>query len=119
MRCGSHFSASRSQLSLSEAGQTTTAGKALFDAVLVKPFTPSTLLDTLLRALLRQRFHKAADRLGLRRSRVELDLTQFRSARREAAVASAQDSLFVMVQDKGQDLDHFLVSAKPLEQPYL
>ena len=44
--------------------------------------------------LLRQRFHKAADRLGLRRARVELDLTQFRSARREAAVASAQASLF-------------------------
>ncbi|GCL63610.1 PA0069 family radical SAM protein [Pseudaquabacterium pictum] len=44
--------------------------------------------------LLRQRFHKAADKLGLRRARVELDLTQFRSARREAAVASAQASLF-------------------------
>jgi DNA repair photolyase len=44
--------------------------------------------------LLRQRFHKAADRLGLTRARVELDLTQFRSARREAAVTSAQASLF-------------------------
>ncbi len=44
--------------------------------------------------LLRQRFHKAADRLGLARARVELDLTQFRSARRQAAVASAQASLF-------------------------
>ena len=44
--------------------------------------------------LLRQRFHKAADRLGLQRARVELDLTQFRSARREAAVAHAQASLF-------------------------
>jgi DNA repair photolyase len=44
--------------------------------------------------LLRQRFHKAADRLGLARSRVELDLTQFRSARRQAALASAQASLF-------------------------
>lgn len=44
--------------------------------------------------LLRQRFHKAADRLGLSRARVELDLTQFSSARREAAVASAQASLF-------------------------
>ncbi|MDH4391038.1 MAG: PA0069 family radical SAM protein [Aquabacterium sp.] len=44
--------------------------------------------------LLRQRFHKAADRLGLARARVELDLTQFHSARRQAAVASAQASLF-------------------------
>ncbi|MBP7667860.1 MAG: radical SAM protein, partial [Burkholderiaceae bacterium] len=44
--------------------------------------------------LLRQRFHKAADRLGLSRARVDLDLTQFSSARREAAVASAQASLF-------------------------
>jgi hypothetical protein len=44
--------------------------------------------------LLRQRFRKAADRLGLARSRVELDLTQFSSARREAAVAHAQASLF-------------------------
>jgi DNA repair photolyase len=44
--------------------------------------------------LLRQRFRKAADRLGLARARVELDLTQFRSARRQAAVASAQASLF-------------------------
>ncbi|MES2718945.1 MAG: PA0069 family radical SAM protein [Pseudomonadota bacterium] len=44
--------------------------------------------------LLRQRFHKAAGRLGLNRTRVELDLTQFRSARREAAVAHAQASLF-------------------------
>ncbi len=44
--------------------------------------------------LLRQRFCKAADRLGLARARVELDLTQFRSARRQAAVASAQASLF-------------------------
>lgn len=44
--------------------------------------------------LLRQRFHKAADRLGLARARTELDLTQFSRARREAAVASAQASLF-------------------------
>ncbi|HOB95243.1 MAG TPA: PA0069 family radical SAM protein [Aquabacterium sp.] len=44
--------------------------------------------------LLRQRFHKAADKLGLTRARVELDLTQFCSARREAAMASAQASLF-------------------------
>ena len=44
--------------------------------------------------LLRQRFRKAADKLGLARARVELDLTQFRSARREAAVASTQASLF-------------------------
>lgn len=44
--------------------------------------------------LLRQRFHKASARLGLDRARVELDLTQFRSARRVAAVASAQASLF-------------------------
>jgi DNA repair photolyase len=44
--------------------------------------------------LLRQRFHKAADRLGLNRTRVELDLTQFSSARRQAAVACAQASLF-------------------------
>lgn len=44
--------------------------------------------------LLRQRFHKAADRLGLTRARVELDLTLFRSARREAAVTQAQASLF-------------------------
>jgi hypothetical protein len=29
---------------------------------------------------------------------------------------SAQDSLFVMVQDKGQDFDHFVVTPKPLEQ---
>ena len=43
--------------------------------------------------LLRQRFHKATARLGLNRSRVELDLTQFRSMRRAAAV-SAQASLF-------------------------
>jgi DNA repair photolyase len=44
--------------------------------------------------LLRQRFHQASARLGLDRTRVELDLTQFRSARRAAAVASAQASLF-------------------------
>ena len=44
--------------------------------------------------LLRQRFRRAADRLGLARARVELDLTQFRSARRQAAVAGAQASLF-------------------------
>ncbi|MDO9284520.1 MAG: PA0069 family radical SAM protein [Aquabacterium sp.] len=44
--------------------------------------------------LLRQRFHQASARLGLNRARVELDLTQFRSARRAAAVASAQASLF-------------------------
>jgi DNA repair photolyase len=34
--------------------------------------------------LLRQRFHKAADRLGLSRARVELDLTQFRPPARQA-----------------------------------
>jgi DNA repair photolyase len=44
--------------------------------------------------LLRQRVHKASARLGLDRTRVELDLTQFRSARRAAAVTSAQASLF-------------------------
>ena len=43
--------------------------------------------------LLRQRFHKATARLGLNRSRVELDLTQFRSMRRATAVL-AQASLF-------------------------
>lgn len=37
----------------------------------------------------------------------------------EGEFNSAQDSPFVMVQDKGQDLDHLPVSAKPLEQPYL
>ena len=44
--------------------------------------------------LLRQRFRKAADRLGLSRTRVELNLTQFHGARRQAAVANSQASLF-------------------------
>lgn len=43
--------------------------------------------------LLRQRFRKAADRLGLARTRVELDLTQFSGARRSAE-PPAQASLF-------------------------
>jgi DNA repair photolyase len=49
--------------------------------------------------LLRQRFHKAAARLGLNRARVELDLTQFRRPGRRPpidapAVEPAQSSLF-------------------------
>lgn len=40
--------------------------------------------------LLRQRFHKATQRLGLNRQRVELDLTQFR----RDATGSVQQSLF-------------------------
>lgn len=43
--------------------------------------------------LLRQRFHKASARLGLNRSRTELDLTQFRRAS-QPAEAPAQASLF-------------------------
>jgi DNA repair photolyase len=43
--------------------------------------------------LLRQRFHKASARLGLTRARIELDLTQFRSAHRPAGLP-AQASLF-------------------------
>ena len=43
--------------------------------------------------LLRQRFHKAAARLGLNRERVELDLAQFRPVRPEP-VAPAQAELF-------------------------
>ena len=44
--------------------------------------------------LLRQRFHKAATRLGLNRDRVELDLTQFLRGGAAAAAAPAQASLF-------------------------
>ena len=44
--------------------------------------------------LLRQRFHKASARLGLRRARVELDLTQFRRLVPAAAAMPAQASLF-------------------------
>jgi DNA repair photolyase len=43
--------------------------------------------------LLRQRFHKAAARLGLNRERIELDLSQFRSGR-PAPVVPAQAELF-------------------------
>jgi DNA repair photolyase len=43
--------------------------------------------------LLRQRFHKAAARLGLNRERVELDLAQFRRVR-PAEAAPAQAELF-------------------------
>ena len=32
---------------------------------------------------------------------------------------SAQDGLFVMVQNQGEDLDHFSITAGPLEQPSL
>jgi DNA repair photolyase len=44
--------------------------------------------------LLRQRFEKAADRLGLRRERVSLDLTQFRPVASAAELASGQARLF-------------------------
>ena len=44
--------------------------------------------------LLRQRFQKASARLGLQRSRVELDLTQFRRGGRSAVAMPAQASLF-------------------------
>ena len=44
--------------------------------------------------LLRQRFHKASAKLGLQRTRVELDLSQFRRSVSQQAMASAQGSLF-------------------------
>ena len=44
--------------------------------------------------LLRQRVHKASARLGLNRTRVELDLTQFRRPARPADLNPAQASLF-------------------------
>ena len=42
--------------------------------------------------LLRQRFTKCAERLGLNRKRVELDLSQFRAP--GGAIAQGQQSLF-------------------------
>jgi DNA repair photolyase len=44
--------------------------------------------------MLRQRFEKAANRLGLRRERVELDLTQFRPVASVAEMVSGQTRLF-------------------------
>ena len=44
--------------------------------------------------LLRQRFHKAAARLGLDRKRVELDLSQFRHGSKQQPGNPAQASLF-------------------------
>ena len=44
--------------------------------------------------LLRQRFQKAADRLGLKRERIELDLTQFQRPLPLRPVDKAQRSLF-------------------------
>ena len=44
--------------------------------------------------LLRQRFQKAADRLGLNRARIELDLTQFQRPVRPKPADEMQPSLF-------------------------
>jgi DNA repair photolyase len=44
--------------------------------------------------LLRQRFQKAADRLGLNRTRIELDLTQFQRREHRSPADEAQASLF-------------------------
>ncbi len=44
--------------------------------------------------LLRQRFHKASARLGLRRARVDLDLSQFKRVAVASPLAHAQASLF-------------------------